>query len=195
MWKRVHIQVRTTLHVPEQSDDGPDVNKLTSMRTTFVARTEQGRGYRIDDNWKEIGARPLDRQWTGSTNFEEDVEYKYEYDTENEEKTQQAQRLRRMKAPQQPTRQERFEHKLTHLPYRSWCPICVKSKSRTDNHRKQTSRQPVIQVDFTYMKALGDKQVLPVLTAIDVESGMAMAVLVQDKNHQQHYKLIKRNSS
>ena len=37
------------------------------------------------------------------------------------------------------------------------------------------------------MKAFGDKQVLPVLTAIDVESGMAMAVLVQDKNQQQQY--------
>ena len=37
------------------------------------------------------------------------------------------------------------------------------------------------------MKALGDQQVLPVLTAIDVESAMAMAVLVQDKNQQQQY--------
>ena len=187
LWKRVHIQPRTTLYVPEQSDDGPNTERLTSERTTMVSPTEQARGWRIDDNWKESGARPLDRQWTGSTNFEEDVEYKYEYDTDNEEETQQAQRPRGMKAPQQPTRQERFEHELTHLPYRTWCPICVKSKGRTDNHPKQTSKQPVIQVDFTYMKAFGDKQVLPVLTAIDVESGMAMAVLVQDKNQQQQY--------
>ena len=112
---------------------------------------------------------------------------KYEYDTDNEDESQQAQRAKGMKAPQQPTRQERLEHELTHLPYRSWCPICVKSKGRTDNHPKQASKQPVIQVDFTYMKAFGDKQVLPVLTAIDVESGMAMAVLVQDKNQQQQY--------
>ena len=46
LWKRVHIQVRTTLYVPEQSDDGPDINKLTGMRITMVTRTEQGRGYR-----------------------------------------------------------------------------------------------------------------------------------------------------
>ena len=37
------------------------------------------------------------------------------------------------------------------------------------------------------MKAFGDKQVLQVLAAIEVESGMAMAVLVQDKNQQQQY--------
>ena len=106
---------------------------------------------------------------------------------DNEDESQQAQRAKGMKAPQQPTRQERLEHELTHLPYRSWCPICVKSKGRTDNHPKQASKQPVIQVGFTYMKAFGDKQILPVLTAIDVESGKAMAVLVQDKNQQQQY--------
>ena len=153
----------------------------------MVSPSEQGRGWRIDDNWEESGARPLDRQWRGSTNFEEKVDYKYKYDTDNEDDTQQAQRAKGMKAPQQPTGQERFEHNLIHLPYRTWCPICVKSKGRTDNHPKQTSKQAVIQVDFTYMKAFGDKQVLPVLTAIDVESGMAMAVLVQDKNQQQQY--------
>ena len=184
-WKRVHVQVRTTMYVPQQTDDGPDIERLKPARTTFVNRTEQGRGYTIHDNWQESGARQLDRQWTGSTNFEEEATYKYEYDTDNEDESQQAQRAKGMKAPQQPTRQERLEHELTHLPYRSWCPICVKSKGRTNNHPKQASKQPVIQVDFTYMKAFGDKQVLPVLTAIDVESGMAMAVLVQDKNQQQ----------
>ena len=186
-WKRVHVQARTTMYVPQQTDDGPDIGRLKPTRTTFVNRTEQGRGYTIHDNWQESGARQLDRQWTGSTNFEEEATYKYEYDTDNEDESQQAQRAKGMKAPQQPTRQERLEHELTHLPYRSWCPICVKSKGRTDNHPKQASKQPVIQVDFTYMKAFGDKQVLPVLTAIDVESGMALAVLVQDKNQQQQY--------
>ena len=182
-WKRVHVQVRTTMYIPQQTDDGPDIGRLKPTRTTFVNRTEQGRGYTIHDNWRESGARQLDRQWTGSTNFEEEATYKYEYDTDNEDESQQAQRAKGMKAPQQPTRQERLEHELTHLPYRSWCPICVKSKGRTDNHPKQASKQPVIQVDFTYMKAFGDKQVLPVLTAI----GMGMAVLVQDKSQQQQY--------
>ena len=64
MWKRVHVQPRTTLHVPEQSDDGPNIERLTSERTTLVSPTEQARGWRIDDNWKESGARPLDRQWS-----------------------------------------------------------------------------------------------------------------------------------
>ena len=108
-WKRVHVQVRTTMYVPQQTDDGPDISRLKATRTTFANRTEQGRGYTISDNWHESGARPLDRQWTGSTNFEEEVQYKYEYDTDNEDEPQQAQRAKGMKAPQQPTRQERLE--------------------------------------------------------------------------------------
>ena len=150
-WKRVHVQVRTTMYVPQQTDHGPDIGRLKQTRTTFVNRTEQGRGYTIHDNWHESGARQLDRQWTGSTNFKEEAQYKYEYDTDIEDESQQAQRAKGMKAPQQPTRQERLEHELTHSPYRSWCPICVKSKGRADNHPKQASKQPAIQVDFTYI--------------------------------------------
>ena len=73
---------------------------------------------------------------------------------------------------------------MTHLPYRSWCPICVKSKGRANNHTRQFSKSPVIQVDFTYAKAFGDKQVVPILTAIDAETGLAMAVQVADKSKQ-----------
>ena len=44
-----------------------------------------------------------------------------------------------------------------------------------------------VGADFIYIKAYGDKQVVPVLTAIDAETGMAMAVQVQDKSQQFHY--------
>ena len=76
-WKRVHVQVRKTMCEPQQTDDGPDIGRLKPTRTTFVNRTEQGRGYTIHDNWHESGARQLDGQWTGSTNFEEEAQYKY----------------------------------------------------------------------------------------------------------------------
>ena len=60
---------------------------------------------------------------------------------------------------------------LTHLPYRVMGPICVESKGRANNHPTQkTSTVPVIQCDFAYIKGLHDKQVIPVLTAIDVET-------------------------
>ena len=45
----------------------------------------------------------------------------------------------------------------------------------------------MVQVDFTYIKPYGDFQVVPILTVIDVETGMAMAVQVQDKTQQFQY--------
>ena len=80
-----------------------------------------------------------------------------------------------------------MEHELTHLPYRSWCPVCVRSKGRADNHPKQHSKSPVIQVDITYYKAMGETKVTPILTAVDVETGMCMAAQVEDRSQQMQY--------
>ena len=39
MWKRVHVKPRHDLYIPQQTDDGPDVTKLTTERTTMVRTT------------------------------------------------------------------------------------------------------------------------------------------------------------
>ena len=38
--------------------------------------------------------------------------------------------VRIAKDPQQPTEQDIKEHNVTHLPHRSWCPVCVKARTR-----------------------------------------------------------------
>ena len=37
--------------------------------------------------------------------------------------------------PGDPTKKEREDHNATHIPFRSWCPICVKAKGREEAHR------------------------------------------------------------
>ena len=44
--------------------------------------------------------------------------------------------MRRLVDPRRPSQEEVDEHELTHLPYRNWCPICVKAKGKELNHRK-----------------------------------------------------------
>ena len=182
-WKPVHVQPRRDMHIPQQTDDGPDVTKLTTWRQTMVKPTSGNRGYRIDDDWTT--KRKTD--WTGSTNFDENRAYNDEFITDDPEERQEAKRATGPPTPQQPTEQERREHELTHLPYRSWCPTCVQSKGRQDNHPKRTSKTPVIQVDLMYYKALGEKQATSVLTAVDVETGMCMAVQLEDKTQHVQY--------
>ena len=157
MWKRVHVQPRWDLYIPQQTDDGPDVTRLIPARTTFVRPTDGPELKSHDDRTTKRQAT-LNMEWTGSTNFEENNTYKDEFILDDFEEAQEAKRATGIPSPQQPTEQERLEHELTHLPYRNWCPVCVQSKGRQNNHPKQTTKQPVIQVDVTYYKSLGEKQ-------------------------------------
>ena len=47
-------------------------------------------------------------------------------------------------------------HHNTHLPYRCWCPHCVRGKARRGNRRRRVrrlrSKVPVISVDYMWMK-------------------------------------------
>ena len=56
-----------------------------------------------------------------------------------------------LSAPQEPTEQERELHNLTHMPYRAWCPLCVKRKGRQDYHKQVYDKRPVIQVDYCFL--------------------------------------------
>ena len=186
-WKRMHVQPRRDMYIPQQTDDGPDVTRLTTWRQTIVKPTSGNRGYRIDNDWTTKRKATLDIEWTGSTNFEESAAYKDEFITDEPEEQQETKRTKGVPTPQQPTEQERREHELTHLPYRSWCPTCVQSKGKQGNHPKQTSKTPVIQVDLMYYKALGEKQTTSFLTAVDIETGMYMGIQFEDKTQHVQY--------
>ena len=75
-----------------------------------------------------------------------------------EEDSEEALRPKGVMAPSSPSRQERLEHDLTHLPFRSWCEFCVKGKCKADQHRATgqlaESEVPVVSFDYAFM---GDK--------------------------------------
>ena len=54
--------------------------------------------------------------------------------------------------PGNPTEHERELHCATHIPYRAWCPICVKAKGKEEPHRsqrkKEASCKPTISLDY-----------------------------------------------
>eukprot|EP00973_Karenia_brevis_P083236 11541025-Karenia_brevis.AAC.1 len=59
--------------------------------------------------------------------------------------------------PKTPTAEEYRVHRLTHLPYRSWCPHCVRGKKKnppqkTNKNKERRGRSiPVIALDYMYM--------------------------------------------
>ena len=56
-----------------------------------------------------------------------------------------------VKDPGTPTQSEVDEHDKTHLPYRSWCPVCVMAKGKEDGHfsRETVDKgRPIVAFDF-----------------------------------------------
>ena len=45
-------------------------------------------------------------------------------------------RPRMLASPMQVSKRERDEHELTHLPFRAWCPHCVRGRGSEDRHMK-----------------------------------------------------------
>eukprot|EP00971_Amphidinium_carterae_P153383 3040631-Amphidinium_carterae.3 len=54
---------------------------------------------------------------------------------EVEDLSNQAYATRQLRQPHQPTAMEVAEHRLTHMPSRSWCATCVKAKRQPNHHR------------------------------------------------------------
>ena len=57
--------------------------------------------------------------------------------TEEEVRGEEEEETRQVSAPpipMTPSREEVEKHRLTHRPFRAWCPHCVRGKSRADRH-------------------------------------------------------------
>ena len=81
-------------------------------------------------------------------------------------------------APCLPSPTEVEKHCATHLPYRSWCPICVKAKAKEDAHRRGTeglgekTGYPVISMDYAFLESK--------ITALVVKDDATGGVLMYD---------------
>ena len=77
-------------------------------------------------------------------------------DEENEEDIQEeGAPVKPLKSPSTPSRQEMLEHSLTHYPFRSWCPHCVRGKSKASKHSStggvEESEVPVVAFDYAFL--------------------------------------------
>ena len=98
-----------------------------------------------------------------------------------EDQSRQTQVPRCIKVPSSPSPAERELHELTHLPFRSWCEICQRSKGLQGQHKHQSQKKSsVIQLDHNFYKVPGSIQNLKVLTFIETTTSMCGAVIVPD---------------
>jgi hypothetical protein len=77
--------------------------------------------------------------------------------------------------PDQPTLEELRCHYITHLPYRSWCPHCIRGRGLSMPHFRSddgADGMPTIGIDYCFM---GDREheapgTLPILVGRDMRS-------------------------
>ena len=93
-------------------------------------------------------------------------------------------------APTQPSREEVEKQMVTHLPFRDWCPHCVRGKPGSKPHKSNQSVHeiPTVAVDYMFMHTNQNEQEesgMPILVTKDLlncgtGTGMLSAsVLVQ----------------
>ena len=62
-----------------------------------------------------------------------------------------ADRVKSITDPRKPTEKEVEDHNRTHLPYRNWCPHCVRAKGKDLDHRKAvTEERGLAEYSFDY---------------------------------------------
>ena len=66
---------------------------------------------------------------------------------------EECQSVKQLKSRMQPTLAELEEHRITHLPYRSWCEHCVRGRAIGQKHHRSTpaSLVPIVAVDYFFM--------------------------------------------
>ena len=62
--------------------------------------------------------------------------------------------------PVMPTQSEVEEHRISHIPFRCWCPECVEAMGREDPHRTidhERRKVPTIAIDYMFLTYKGVK--------------------------------------
>ena len=91
--------------------------------------------------------------------------------------------VKEMLDPRKPTLKEVENHYRTHLPYRNWCPHCVRAKGKDLDHRRAVEGVrglPEFSFDYCFPgDELGYK--LTVLVGRERTTGMSMATVLPSK--------------
>ena len=90
---------------------------------------------------------------------------------------EQAQVIKTLPTPYQPTRSEYQDHCVTHCPYRAWCPHCNEGRGREfghTSHDHEPSDAPTVTFDYAFV---GDKGEIKDPASEDLEGSIKILVV------------------
>ena len=102
-------------------------------------------------------------------------------------------RMKKVGDPRLPSPKEVEEHNLTHVPYRNWCPHCIRGRGKDLDHRKAVEEDRKLrEFSFDYCFPGDEKGFrLTVLVGKERVTGMAMASVVPTKGTSGQFAVMK----
>ena len=100
---------------------------------------------------------------------------------------EEGQKARFISKPCMPSKKEVDQHNVSHVPYRNWCPHCVKGKRKGKAHfkkgKEETCGLSKIHADYLYFVKTEDtsQRGAPSLAMLDSKTGMIKARVVNKK--------------
>ena len=101
---------------------------------------------------------PVDERGGGEEKVEEKEEKGEQVEAEDEPAEAGIRKPIKMNDPKEPSEEERRQHNLTHLPYRSWCKHCVGGRGKEAPHRRRDyqGELPELHLDYAFMGNEGE---------------------------------------
>ena len=92
-------------------------------------------------------------------------------------------------SPTLPSKAVVEHHNLTHIPYKSWCPICVAARRKNNAHRSNQGEDrtvPLLCADYCFVSESTDDENLSVLVGRVYPSTSIVAVPCDRKGHDEY---------
>ena len=117
--------------------------------------------------------------------------------SEGQEDEEEGRAISGQKMLYQPSQQEWDDHQRTHIPFRKWCPFCVRGKCTTGAHKRGAKSDEeiekevhVISMDYMGPKSRDHKadkiDSLPIVLGVDRKSKWVFAHMVPNKGLDPH---------
>ena len=110
-----------------------------------------------------------------------------------QEESEEVHKPRRIPTPILPSRDEVDEHNVTHVPYRNWCPHCIRGRGRDLDHRRSVEegrRVLEFSFDYCFMGDSGEERIT-ILVGRERSTGMSMATVVPAKGGSGQFAVLK----
>jgi hypothetical protein len=97
--------------------------------------------------------------------------------------------IKRIQDPVKPSKEEVAAHEMFHLPYRSWCEVCVRGRGKSMPHYKGRGERGLPELHFDYMflgEADKPHETRACLVAREAVSRVTLATMVPSKGSEQY---------